>query len=153
MSGWSERLLDRLDYASILEHRRQNFSLLADLLAEAGIAPWRELEPGVCPLFFPLLVKEKPQASLRLKAAGIIATELWNEGDSLSSALEGPGARFLRRHLLELPIHQDVDERQIRYMARQVAEARIALEQTRVRAPRRPTGHRRTKSAQEPIAS
>ena len=153
MSGWSERLLDRLDYAWILQKRRQNFTLLADLLAESGIAPWRELEPGVCPLFFPLLVKEKPTASLRLKAAGIVATELWNEGDPLSSALEGPGARFLRRHLLELPIHQDVDERQMRYMARHVAESRIALEQTRVRAPRRSTERRRTKSAQEPIAS
>jgi hypothetical protein len=100
-----------------------------------------------------LLVKQKPQASLRLKTAGVMATELWNEGDPLSSSLEGPGARFLRRHLLELPIHQDVDERQIRYIAHQVAEARIALEQTRVRTPRRSTGPRRTKSAQEPIAS
>jgi hypothetical protein len=79
-------------------------------------------------LFFPLLVKDKPTASRKLKACGVIATELWNEGDPLSAALEGRGARFLRRHVLELPIHQDVDEAQIRYLARHVADAHIALE-------------------------
>ena len=129
MSCLSERLLDRLDYAAIRNQRRRNFSLLAELLAESGIGPWRPLEEGVCPLFFPLLVKDKPTASRKLKACGVIATELWNEGDPLSAALEGPGARFLRRHVLELPIHQDVDEAQIRYLARQVSDAHIALEQ------------------------
>jgi len=133
MSCLSERLLDRLDYAAIRNQRRRNFSLLAELLAESGIGPWRPLEDGVCPLFFPLLVKDKPTASRKLKACGVIATELWNEGDPLSAALEGPGARFLRRHVLELPIHQDVDEAQIRYLARQVSDAHIALEEPSAR--------------------
>ena len=74
------------------------------------------------------LVKNKPEASHKLKACGVIATELWNEGDPLSATLEGRGARFLRRHVLELPIHQDVDEAQIRYLAGHVSDAHIALE-------------------------
>ena len=152
ISNWSERLLDRLDYDAIRNQRRRNFSLLAELLAEAGIAPWRNLEPGVCPLFFPLLVKDKPAAARSLKACGVMATELWNEGDPLSAPLEGRGARFLRRHVLELPIHQDVNERQIRYLARQVCEARIALEQTRVKRPTRGAGGRRLRGVQ-PVAS
>jgi perosamine synthetase len=153
MSNWSERLLDRLDYAAIVRQRRRNFSLLAELLAASGIGPWRELEPGVCPLFFPLLVTDKPEASHRLRTGGVIATELWNEGDPVSTALEGPGARFLRRHLLELPIHQDVKEAQIRCMARQVCEAQIVLEQAAAKTSPRPADDRRIRSPHQPVAS
>jgi hypothetical protein len=59
-----------------------------------------------------------------------MATELWNEGDPQAASQEGPGARFLRRHVLELPIHQDIREDQIRYMAQQVVELNVALERT-----------------------
>jgi dTDP-4-amino-4,6-dideoxygalactose transaminase len=150
MSSWSERLLHRLDYAAIRRQRCANFSLLADLLAESGITPWRDLEAGVCPLFFPLLVKDKAAAARRLKDAGVIATELWNEGDPHSAAFEGDGAKFLRRHVLELPIHQDVHQAQIRYMARQVSDGQIALEQRPVR--KRAAG-RRIRSTPQTVAS
>jgi perosamine synthetase len=88
------------------------------------------LELGVCPLFFPLLVKDKPTAARVLRERGVMATELWNEGDPLSACYEEAGAKFLRRHVLELPIHQDIREDQLRYIARQVVELRIALEPT-----------------------
>jgi len=150
MSGWSERLLDRLDYATIRNQRRRNFLLLASLLEESGIVPWRELEEGVCPLFFPLLVKDKREAFRKLKACGVSATQLWNEGDPQSAALEGPGARFLRRHVLELPIHQDVDEAQIRYLARHVSDAHIALEGP---SAGRGAGGRRSRITPETVVS
>lgn len=152
MSAWSERLLHRLDYTAIRQQRLRNFSLLSELLAESGIAPWRQLEDGVCPLFFPLLVKDKPAAAKKLRTAGIVATQLWNEGDPQFAQLEGRGARFLRRHVLELPIHQDIDEAQIRYMAQQVSEAHVALEQGSVRKASRATG-RRLRGARQPVAS
>jgi perosamine synthetase len=151
ISIWSERLLHRLDYAAIRRQRRANFSALRDLLAESGIAPWRDLEEGVCPLFFPLLVKDKAEAARGLKKAGVIATELWNEGDPESAPLEGEGAKFLRRHVLELPIHQDVQEAQIRYMARQVSEGRIALEWRPARTSR--GAARRSGSTPQTVAS
>ena len=67
-----------------------------------------------------------------------MATELWNEGDPLSAKEEGPSATFLRRHLLELPIHQDLDDEHIRYMAQQVVEARVALDHTEDTTRQRP---------------
>jgi perosamine synthetase len=130
MSVWSDRLLEHLDYAVIRPRRQRNFTMLAERLAAAGIAPWLDLEAGVCPLFFPLLVKDKPAAGRALRARGVMATELWNEGDPQAASQEGPGARFLRRHVLELPIHQDIREDQIRYMAEQVVELNVALERT-----------------------
>jgi len=128
MSTWSNHLLVRLDYAAIPRLRRQNFTMLAERLAASGIAPWLNLEPGVCPLFFPLLVKDKAAAARALRSRGVMATELWNEGDSLSAGHEGPGAWFLRHHVLELPIHQDIREEQVSYMARQVADLNLVLQ-------------------------
>jgi len=128
MSPWSYHLLARLECAAIRPQRRKNFTMLAELLAASGIAPWLDLKPGVCPLFYPLLVKDKPVAAATLRRRGVISTELWNEGDPLSACHEGAGARFLRRHVLELPIHQDIGEDQIRYIAQQVANLNIALE-------------------------
>ena len=130
MSTWSNRLLVRLDYAAIRRQRRGNFTMLAERLAESGIKPWLQLESGVCPLFFPLLVKDKASAARALRSRGVMATELWNEGDSPSAGREGPGAWFLRQHVLELPIHQDIREEQVGYMARQVAGLNVALEPT-----------------------
>ena len=151
ISSWSERLLDRIDYATIRSQRRKNFALLAEVLAESGVTPWRELDAGVCPLFFPLLVKDKSSASRRLQDSGVMATELWNEGDPQSAQLEGPAAGYLRRHLLELPIHQDVDEAQIRHIARQVVKGQIALEPSSAKTLR-PAGGRRIR-IQQPVTS
>lgn len=130
MSSWSDHLLARLECAAICPQRRRNFTMLAEQLAASGIVPWLDLEPGVCPLFYPLLVKDKPAAGRALRARGVMATELWNEGDPLSACHEGAGAQFLRRHVLELPIHQDICEEQIRYIAQEVIDSRVALEPT-----------------------
>lgn len=128
MSLWSARVLPRLDFLGIRRRRRENYQLLSHLLETAGIPGLLTLDAGVCPLFFPVLVREKSAAARALWSYGIMATELWNEGDPDSTKAEGAGARFLRRHVLELPIHQDVTEAQIRYMARHVLRLKLALE-------------------------
>ena len=46
--------------------------------------------------------------------------EFWNREDRRSDAQAGAEALFLRDHVLELPIHQDISETQIDYMAEQV---------------------------------
>jgi hypothetical protein len=79
------------------------------------------LEDGVCPLFFPFLTAEKHDAALALRRRGIAAVEWWNYGYP-AAAGEPPDVRFLRKHMLALPIHQDVTGAQIDYMADQVAK-------------------------------
>jgi perosamine synthetase len=126
MAAWSRRTLPRLDYEGIRSRRRHNFLVLKEQLA--GHAAVRaDLPPGACPLFFPLLVRDKAQASRALEERGVMATELWNEGDESVRGHEGAEARFLRRHVLELPIHQDITDAQIRYMARQVMDLDMIL--------------------------
>ena len=122
MSAWSRWMIGRLDLGDIRRRRRKNFHLLAGLLDGACKAVIREAPPGVCPLFFPLLVQDKGAAARALWKRGIMATELWNEGDPASKEQEGRDAQYLRRHVLELPIHQDVTEAHLHYMGRHVRE-------------------------------
>jgi len=126
MSAWSRWVLRSIDGEEVRRRRRRNFSLLAALLRHSCRAVRWDLPPGMCPLFFPLLVAEKSAAARSLWERGVMATELWNEGDPASAHGEGADAQFLRRHVLELPIHQDLDERHIHYMARQVSELGLA---------------------------
>jgi dTDP-4-amino-4,6-dideoxygalactose transaminase len=115
----SLQLIERFDYAAIRRRRHENYQALYDRLAGRALLP-RELETGVCPLLFPLLAPDKPGAVAALRRQGINAMEFWNDSDP---AAEGPAhadAMYLRRHLVELPIHQDITAAQVEHMAAQV---------------------------------
>jgi dTDP-4-amino-4,6-dideoxygalactose transaminase len=120
MSPLTHRLLDRLDFPDIQRKRLQNYRLLDALLPASVERVFASAPDGTCPLFFPIVVNDKHTTALALQQAGIDALEFWNE--SMESGDEmGPDARFLRRHVLELPVHQDLTQRQISYVAQQVS--------------------------------
>jgi hypothetical protein len=73
------------------------------------------LDDGACPLFFPILVRDKGQAARALGSRGIGAVELWNEGDP-ECAGRFADTEFLRRHVLELPLHQGLTRAQLDFM-------------------------------------
>lgn len=120
MSRISARLLDRMDFHTVRCRRVDNYRLL-DAQLDANVArAFPSLPDRVCPLFFPILVSDKQAAARALQRRGIDALEFWNE--SMESGREmSAGARFLRKHVLELPIHQDLTPRHIAYIARQVS--------------------------------
>ena len=118
MSSISERVMGGLDYERIRQRRRENFLLMRQLL-QGRVAMLREdLNEGVCPLFFPILVKDKHAAAQFLRHRGIGAVEFWNDPQNNPSI--GGEARYLRSHVLELPVHQDVTHSQVEYVASQV---------------------------------
>lgn len=123
MSGVSHRLIDRMDFAAIVHRRVENYRLLATLLAGEATPVFPVLPDGVCPLFFPLLVSDKHEAAEALRRRGVDALEFWNDSSD-SGAEMGSAARYLRKHVLELPIHQDLSARHIAYIAKQVARTR-----------------------------
>jgi len=125
MSPLCHWLLNRFDYESIRQKRRQNYLLMHEKLV--GRVPlWdKELAKGVCPLFFPLLVPDKRAAARALWARGIAAVELWNYGYPEAKQEEGADARFFRDHLMELPIHQDMTPAQVVYVADQVLSLKL----------------------------
>jgi dTDP-4-amino-4,6-dideoxygalactose transaminase len=127
MSPLSLRLLRRFDYAEIRNRRRLNYLALLDRLGAPATLPGLDLPEGVCPLFFPLLVHDKTRAARALQSRGIGAVEFWNEGAPEAAADTADDALFLRRHLLELPIHQDLRDDQIRFMADQVMRLNLRM--------------------------
>lgn len=120
MSNLSHSLLKRFDYEKIRQKRRANFFLMHGRLAGKVTLLRDELEDGLCPLFFPILVPDKHSAAQALWQRGIGAVEFWNEGDPEAKGEGFSDAQLLRRHVLELPIHQDVTPAQVEYMADQV---------------------------------
>jgi len=121
MSRLSTRLLERIDCHDVRRRRIDNYRRL-DAQLDARVARvFPRLPDGACPLFFPVLVADKPAAARALQRRGIDALEFWNE--SMDSGREmSADARFLREHVLELPIHQDLTPRHIAHIARQVSE-------------------------------
>jgi dTDP-4-amino-4,6-dideoxygalactose transaminase len=127
MSDFTRYLLDRLDYRSIRARRRENFARLAAWLGDHATPARSDLPPGMCPLSFPILVADKRRAADALWAAGIGAIEFWNQGDAAAVGARHADSLFLRRHVLELPIHQDVRPEQLQYMAETVRRLDLGM--------------------------
>jgi dTDP-4-amino-4,6-dideoxygalactose transaminase len=117
MSRGCHWLLARFQYEWIRERRRSNFLYLEARLKGQVSLLSLELTEGICPLFFPILTENKSRVADNLRRRGIGVVEFWNEGDPAAC---GSDAQFLRQHVLELPIHQDVTPAQLDYIAREV---------------------------------
>ena len=120
MSRLSGRLLAGFDYEAIRQRRADNYRRLAGLLDPSVVRVFPTLPDGVCPLFFPIVVPDKQATAERLRSRGVDALEFWNDSSEPGGQEMRPDARFLRRHILELPIHQDLRSRHIDHVARQV---------------------------------
>lgn len=125
MSGISNTVMRGLEYDQIRRKRRENFLLMQRRLEGRVTMVRKDLKEGVCPLFFPILVKDKRSAARALWQRGIGAVEFWNEGDPQANGACGADAHYLRAHVLELPIHQDVTGVQVEYMADQLLRLKL----------------------------
>lgn len=126
MSPLCHALLRRFDYHPIKQARRRNFEILGERLRGRTTFLDKTLSDGVCPLFFPLLVKDKNAAAEALLERGIETIQFWNRGDD-AAYQEGSPSAFLREHVLEIPIHQDVTEDAAWYVADEILKLRQSL--------------------------
>jgi dTDP-4-amino-4,6-dideoxygalactose transaminase len=126
MSPITERLLERLDYDDIRRTRAENFRQLAAELGGRAPVLHREIADGTCPLFFPLLVSNKSAAATALRARGIDVLEFWNQGADSSDAYASASSRYLRSHVLGLPVHQDLTPRHMSHIARHVTQLNLS---------------------------
>ena len=121
MSSMSQRLLHRFNFNEIRRKRVSNYHELGESLNGSVAHLHGQLEDGLCPLFYPIVVDDKPAAARALRAHGVQALEFWNHGaDSIAS--ESADVQYLRSHVLALPIHQDLSTRQLHHMADRVAK-------------------------------
>jgi dTDP-4-amino-4,6-dideoxygalactose transaminase len=99
---------------------------MLERVASAGnLRPlWPSLPAGVCPLAFPLRVEARNETVAALQREGIAALPWW-AGFHLRSLdwLRYPEACALKRQMLVLPIHQNLDEQHLTYMVERTAAA------------------------------
>jgi len=117
MSKVSHRIIAAQDFPAIVENRRRNYLQLLDSLG--GIAPpvFDGLPAGVCPLSYPLRVRNKPAVVERFLARGVDAVNMWFPNHPGGPVEPYPEVDELRRTVLELPCHQDLTPQMIERVA------------------------------------
>ncbi len=123
MSPLSEVIARRCDAERIVTARRRNYFLLLGRLRDRVPPVLAEVPAGASPLFYPLLCADKAALRAKLAARGIETVDFWREGHASCPLEEFPEVARLRRDVLELPIHQDLEPDDMAYIARSVREA------------------------------
>lgn len=119
MSAMSDRLLRNTDHLEVIRRRRENYLRLLQLLPRNGrAAPLRDRLPeGVCPMIFPLMLKERDKVYRMLAARGIGAFRYWAWKHPILQGTSNGEMERLRKDLLALPVHQDLVEEDLAVLA------------------------------------
>jgi hypothetical protein len=125
----SRRILDRVDYDVHYKKRRDNYLALLEMVRGiSGVTPLLPLLPdGVCPLFLPVLVEDNQKVCNALIQRGICAGGFWNWFPPGVPVDEFPDSAFLRKHVLELQVHQDLDLLHLEITAKHLREIMRSL--------------------------
>jgi perosamine synthetase len=132
-----ERIARAHELVQVVERRRRNFFHLLGALRGAAPPLVSELPSGVCPLFYPLWVPDRDEALARLLAENIEVNAGWPSFHPRCDGGEFPDAARLRKHVVELPCHQDLGTAHVSHVAR---AALHALSRDRARRSRAAEG-------------
>ena len=125
MSRVTVGVLNAADPAAIIHSRRANYATLA-----AGVRLVRGAEPlypvladGVCPLAFPLVVRDRNRWMRRLAQLGAHPTPWWSGYHPGLDFAAFPNACWLKDSLVALPVHQQLDQEDMDFLIDCVHEA------------------------------
>lgn len=124
MSRSSQRLLGRIAPEQIVAARRRNYARLhARIENLPGVRPLHaDLPAGVCPLALPIIVADRRAWVHGLRARGIAAVAWWSGFHRGLDWREHANAAALKTRIVALPIHQELNDGQIDYIAACVGE-------------------------------
>jgi dTDP-4-amino-4,6-dideoxygalactose transaminase len=109
MSRLAMRISRAQDWRATVEARRRNYFFLLGRLRDVAPPLFSELPWGVCPLFYPLQVEDKLGVMAALARRGIETVDFWRYFHPACDPAKFPEVAKLRRTILELPCHQDLD--------------------------------------------
>ena len=124
ISGLSTAHLRKFSPDEIMEHvikkRRDNFLLLLEELNSCDtVTPLFDLLPeGVCPSYFPIVVKERNRTHDFLSKEGIFCLMTWPVFYPNLPWSEFPDAVFLKKNIISLPVHHYLPEKDLLRAAR-----------------------------------
>ena len=117
--GWgisqsSMNIIQNTDFERVITSRRRNYQYLCDYFCsnDRVILPLQQLPTGVCPLFFPMMLKsEEIRRNLYdvLKNRGIVSHPWWSKFHPQVPWEKFPDAVELKQKLFGLPIHHDLE--------------------------------------------
>lgn len=122
ISRMTKFLINRVEAEKIVRRRRENFLYLSRLLEGKVWMPFTDLPEGTCPLSFPIFARDKQDVYSRLISERVETITFWSVGNPDIPEGMFPEVDFLRKHVLELPIHQELEKRQLDYIALKVKE-------------------------------
>lgn len=119
VSAITRRMLATFAVSDVVNRRRDNFNLFLNLLSGVRrIEPlYRQLPEGICPLYFPVIVRDRDQLCEKLNKLSIAAISWWSGYHRAFSWDAYPDACFLKDNLLVLPIHQCLNREHIEFIA------------------------------------
>ena len=103
---------------SVVQQRRTNYTILYEAIKDSTLFKplYSEIPEGVCPLYLPVLVENRKAACDYLNHKGILAIQWWSGFHRAFDWADFPEARYLKEHLLALPIHQQLTAKDMEYM-------------------------------------
>jgi dTDP-4-amino-4,6-dideoxygalactose transaminase len=123
ISAVSDFLLGAFDIDNIITKRRRNFSLLQSLLINCGAESlFKNLPEGVCPLHFPVIVKNRDHIQRELYKRNIYTGAWWKGYYEDLDWNDYPEACYLKDNVLTLPVHHDLDDKNIESIAENLIE-------------------------------
>ena len=120
----TRQVLARIAPGPIVARRRANYEQLAAALPPGLVPPaFAALPEGVCPFVLPVAVRDKPGLLAELRRARVHALDLWSVPHPSLAAGAFPRSAALRRHVAGLPVHQELNARDIDRIAATVRAA------------------------------
>lgn len=118
ISRISEFILRCIDHDQTFEKRRTNFQFLLGQLDGLRLRRikllYRALPDGVCPWMFPLIADDAPSLKDHLFRHRILTGLLWSDFHEQFVREDFPDADFLKTHVVVLPVHQNLDKKQLK---------------------------------------
>jgi dTDP-4-amino-4,6-dideoxygalactose transaminase len=116
ISEISKTIIRNANPERIVQTRRRNYNYMIENLPEEFRRVFPVLKEGVCPLFYPLPVRNKDNVMNYLKNKSMETINFWSWEHPLIKKGDFPEADRLRESIVELPIHQDIHEEDLTYM-------------------------------------
>ncbi|MBZ0268732.1 hypothetical protein K8I85_11290, partial [bacterium] len=113
MSTVTRFLVDRAPHTRIRDRRRRHWTALARTVCgeEDAVPLFRGLPDGCCPLFYPVRSSDSCRLQRHLLDRGIESKRIWSFAHPAMPEGGFPFEEELRRSVIALPIHQDLDDR------------------------------------------
>lgn len=118
ISKLSRFLINRVRPEQVIARRRENFKFMLQNIAKE-FQLLHELPDGAVPWFFPVKISNREQVFQELTRRGIDCARFWRHFHADIPADQFPEVKELRETILELPIHQDLNKRHLRFVCQQ----------------------------------